>query len=232
MAMMSETWNILANIVTEGPGRPQKDVTTDLFKYIDNRYGEHEGKQLRKFARSVNNYPYFIRHVAMKFMDPKADKMARELLAAIQPSALKNSPAPPKMSQQAFAKKAGLGTRRTNYMQAADSPSNDKGFSDEPIPARPDRAGTQANVPPAQVTRLKPGEKPGPMPVGTAGQNQPKQAPSSQTLLPPEKTRHDMSVRRPSGQSTIRQQLGISADKAFKSDDSGDTKVRDRKSVV
>ena len=218
---MRFVWDFI-NELLEGPGRP--GASDALFKYIENMYGEYAADQLRDYVKD-NHIDDIMKHVASTFVDPKANHLAKLFVNATKGS-MTNAPQQQQGSEKPAAKPQGSSVirrdkdgniikppvRKRTMMQAADSPSRDKGGFEDPIPDRPDRAGTRANLPKHEPTVLKPGEKPGPMPVGTAGQNQPKKDPKWATVG---KLPSWAANRIEPGRSAVKDKFGITPDAAF-----------------
>ncbi|MBV9125663.1 MAG: hypothetical protein JO112_20120 [Planctomycetes bacterium] len=132
---MTEAWNILSSILEARPR--SKGPLGDLLSYISDRYGEHDADELKDFVDRAGSYDEVRKHVALKYMDDKADGLVKGLSTLIgrdQGSSTRSQ------SQGGGSSAPNLGGR-----------SQDKGSGpSEPIPSRPDRrpdAGSQLTTP-------------------------------------------------------------------------------------
>ena len=144
----------------------------DLLRYITKRFGEHEADQVSNLHVSDPNG--FAKAVALRYMDPAIDKMAKAM-------------GPSDDDQSGGGEKRGRGRQPGSGQDKKKGASHHEVPSDrsperkdprhEPIPARPDRVGMRPNLPHRDQLTLKPGGSYG-QDVGSAGQNMPKNQPS------------------------------------------------------
>ena len=151
---MTGTWQTISTILETGPR--SKGPLGDLLDYIRGKLGEHEADELQDYIRTASDPAHVRKHVALKYMDGKADKLAAALTSA--PSG-KDEP-------------GHRGPGRPPKSQAhVGNWTSDKGSGpSEPIPSRPGRS------PDAGSKLMSPSPNRGEHDVGTAGMHRKSQS--------------------------------------------------------
>lgn len=149
------------------PQRSPQKLQNDLMTYIMRRYGQHAHDQTLEFlaaAHKAKDFGAFKQQMAKHFGDP----IINQTIAGMEkgPEQKRGPGRPPKATHVDPAQHA---------QQAAQTAAT--------AASRPDRAGTQANLPKREPLTLKPGEKPD-QAMGTAGQLNPEKQPSLQGGAP------------------------------------------------
>ncbi len=173
---MSSTWNLLELALTEASGKDS------LLAHIRMTQGDNEADSLAPFVDSMWNaekLPGLAQHLIARYSDPKVNAIFDKALASfgIDGPQPKNRPAVMKRGGEEIATSEPVVGKRgrgrppgAKNKSTAPKPSQTQYRDPDQVKAaqaqtaatagiRPDRAGTQANIPSRPSTTLKPGEK-------------------------------------------------------------------------
>lgn len=164
---MTRLWSFLESLFREA--KTAQDYKDELLLYVTRHYSEHEADQVA--ANIQRMYPQSLqRYLDNHYVDQGMNAIVKKMVDA----AIAANP-----------RLAGKGEPRVRQQYATGSSSSDKGSGKaEPIPQRPDRAGTSFSPPSKPLTAIAPGEKPTHA-VGSAGQHRPKPQDSIAQGVPP-----------------------------------------------
>lgn len=162
---MSTVWNHLDSLIEAAdPVR----ALQQLLSFVERRYGEHEKDEVRALVSRPGKVDpkALAKEIGSKYMNPELDKLVGNLMNAMNPA-------------------PAVGKKKADEPDFNVDPANskDKGSGGaEPIPARPDRAGTQMAQPPKRPDVAHPRSKEF-QAMGSAGQGAPQDQPS-QNVIP------------------------------------------------
>jgi hypothetical protein len=196
---MTGTWQLLRSLVTEA--KSTSDYKEDIFKYVTQRYGEHEADELRDAMKSMK-FGEFRKHAGLKFMDSRLDAKIDELAkAAIAAHRARQGQSP---EAQPGNTKGPSGKIYTDPDAEAERQSK----IDAMRQSRPTGSGGGAAAKALMTPRKLPGGKPSHA-VGSAGQHQPKTQPSIAAGVQPQYSADELKKLRMAKSGLVRAQREV-----------------------
>lgn len=169
---MTRLWSFLESLFSEAEyhgykkgqaPKPPKAKSTgeykdELLRYVTHHYSEHDADDVAANMQRLS--PQALQqYLDQHYVDPEMNAIVKKMVD---------------VAIAANPRLAGKGEPKARQQYTTASSSADKGSGEaEPIPQRPDRAGTGFSPPSKPSTTIAPGEKPVHA-VGSAGQHRPK----------------------------------------------------------
>jgi hypothetical protein len=226
---MTGTWRFLRTILSEaeyhGYGKGQKpnprklrapsDAKEDIFKYVVQRYGEHEADELRSAMKSMK-FGDFRKHVMMQFSDPQLDGKIEDLAkSAIQAYRARQGGGQPEPQ-------AGQTAGRSGKIYTDPEAEDERSAKiDAMRQARAQPAGGQSAAKALMTPKKATGEKPTHA-VGSAGQHQPKAQPSIDAGVQPQYSADELKRMRIAKSGLVRAQREVDKETRIKGPAAGD----------
>lgn len=209
---MTGTWQFLRTLVIEA--RSTSDYKDDIFKYVIQRYGEHQADQLRDAMKSMK-FGEFRKHAAMEFMDSKLDGKI-EALAKAALTAYRARQGDKQEPQ------AGQTSARSGKIYTDPEAEDERSAKiDAMRQARAQPAGGQSAAKALMTPRKATGGKPTHA-VGSAGQHQPKTQPSIAAGVQPQYSADELKKMRIGRSGLVRAQREVDKETRTKGPAAGD----------